>query len=196
VRATAASTLLAVVAVLAAAPTGAAVDTTALVLRPSDVPRGFRVVDRRHVSEADTADAGVTVADLTRWGFRDSYDVHFVSAQSRGSGQTHVDSGAITFARAEGPRLLLRALDRDLVHPSPTAKHPRLERLPLRPRLGEEAHVYRGTVPSATAIGVLLVAWRDQGTLALLIVSGDSVPSPEAGLALARKQQRRIAAAR
>jgi hypothetical protein len=192
-RSAAAATLAAVVTALGVAANGAAADTTSLVLQRSDVPRGFAVTERRHISKADTADAGVTVADLTRWGFEDSYDVLFASAQSLPSGLTRIDSGAIAFSRAEGPRRLLEALDGELVHPAPSAKHPRLARLSLRPRLGEDARVYRG---AAGPLGLLVVAWRDHRTFALLILSGNSPPTPEIGLALARKQQRRVAAAR
>jgi len=161
------------------APVAAAgLDPSKLVLRQTDVPSGFR---------PEAAEGGVRSNELEskgnpelrtlfrRWGRLTGYEAVY----ERGNEAAVINSRADVFRRPAGARGILVWFDRELIKGSPVS----LRRAAVR--IGEAGWVYSGP-------GVTIVVWRDGRVFAG--VSGEGL-GRERTLALARVQQRRIAAA-
>ena len=167
-------------AFLLAAPLAAAeLDPRVLVLRTADVPAGF---------ERDRADTGVRTnrqeaeADprgtrlFERWGRVTGYEAAF----DRGTAK--IDSRADLLRTPRGAGMMLDFFAREV------GKSGIKGLVRSRLRLGDEAWIYRGRSPFAFTV----VAWRYGRVFAG--VAGAGITRGET-IALARKQQRRIAAA-
>lgn len=171
-------------AVLAVPAAAADVNPKALVLPQSEFPAGFRldppntmVLSNQY--ESRTSEARTLIA---RSGRLTGYRV--TAARTAGPEfrlVAAIESRADLFRQAEGARYMLRWFDRDLRDHDPNK---RLERLDAG--IGVEAWVYT-SIP-----GLTLVVWRHGRVFARVTTIA---VSRKQTLALARKQQRRIAAA-
>jgi len=169
--------LVVVTAALATAATGA-VDPKSLVIRPAEVPRGFRL---------DAAETGVrTNEDEIRgpkltalyegWGRVTGYQAEFRRQQDIIGARVDV------FRDARGASRLLAWIDADMSKAGMRG----LRRIRLQ--LGDRAWLYRGKSPSDFSF----VIWREGRLCAAVIGWG---VSERQTLRLARLQQRRIEAA-
>jgi hypothetical protein len=167
-------------AALLSAPLAAAeLDPGALVLRQSDVPAGFevdRVQTGSRTNEQEAKSDPRAAALFERWGRVTGYEAGF----DRGSAS--IDSRADLLRTAKGARMLLDFFELEM------RKGGIKGLVRSRVRLGAEGWVYRGRSPFAFTV----VAWRYKRVFAG--VAGMGI-SRDGTLALARVQQRRIAAA-
>lgn len=160
-------------------PASAAPSPQELVLRQGDVPAGFRLdpAESGVRSNAREIEATPRLRPLfARWGRVTGYEVAF----ERKSDSSEIDARADLFRRAAGARSLLAWYDRELRKASPVA----LRRDAVA--IGSGGWVYTGTA-------VTVVVWHSGRVFAG--VSGAGEVTKARTLALARAQQRRIAAA-
>jgi hypothetical protein len=169
--------LVVVVAALLGAPAATAqVDPGRLVLRQADVPAGFRLQPREsgvrtNALESREAEARRLIA---RSGRRIGYQTRFDRA-----GRT-IQSRADLCRNARGARVFLGAIDDEM------RKGGIRGLVRLRVGLGGGGWLYTGRVEPA----FVLVVWSYRRAFAGVVTTG---LSRAATLALARKQQRRIA---
>ena len=168
---------LALVPVVSAA--AAEVDPKALVLAPSDLPRGF-VLDREESglrTNADEAKDGREARELiVRTGRVTGYEVTW---SKRGA---TLDSRADLCRRAAGARVLLDFVEEGMQKSGIAG----LRRAPAS--VGAESWIYFGSRP----VAFTLVAWRYERVFAGIVAVGLTNAKT---LELARKQQRRIVTA-
>jgi hypothetical protein len=154
-------------------------DPSRLVLRQADVPAGFRL-DRDESgirsNEREAKNDPRLPGLFVRWGRLTGYEAVF------DRGAATIESRVDVCRRPEGAHMLLLWFDRELRKASPAS----LRRSPAR--IGAEGWVYRGKLP----VAFTLVVWRNRTAFAGVFATG---VSRERTLALARAQQRRIAAA-
>ena len=171
--------VVAAAALLSAPLAAAEIDPRALVLRQSDVPAGF-VVDRGdtglRTNEREAKSDPRASALFERWGRVTGYEAEF----DRGSAS--ISSRADLLRTAKGARMLLDFFELEM------RKSGIKGLVRTRLRLGAEGWVYRGRSPFAFTV----VAWRYGRVFAGVAGTGISRART---LALARVQQRRIAAA-
>lgn len=175
------SLAFAVVVAVLAAPASAALDPGVLVLRQADVPAGFRF---------DEGDSGVSsnarrAKDspefrpvMVRSGRLTGYEAVFANTRSSAA----IESLADVFRAPEGARMVLLWFDREVRRASPAP----LKRTATG--IGAQGWVYRGSKP----LRFTLVAWREGPVFGAVFGIGVSTDTT---LALARTQERRIAAA-
>lgn len=174
ILAAAAAAVAAVVPLASAAPS-----PQELVLRQADVPAGFRLdpAESGVRSNAREIEASPQLRPLfARWNRVTGYEATF----ERKGDSSEISARADLFRRAAGARSLLVWFDRELRKASP---------VPLRRTavpIGAGGWAYTGTA-------VTLVVWRSGRVFAG--VSGEGAVTKARTLALARMQQRRIAAA-
>jgi hypothetical protein len=168
----------AVLAVAAATAVAADVDPSALALRQADVPAGFALdrsesgVRSNAVEAKESPEAGRFFA---RWHRLTGYQTLWHRREQR------IEARADVFASAEGSRKLLEWADHELRLSGIKG----MER--ARVRIGAGGWVYRGGFDGQT-----VVSWRYRHVWAG--VGGRRI-SPQVTLELARRLQRRIAAA-
>ena len=166
-------------ALLAGAASAATVDPQSLVLRKADLPRGFQV-DRGQTgvrtNELEARDYPELRAKLVRWGRVTGYQAEF----DRGSAT--ISSRADVFRTAGGARLLLSFFDTEVRSGGVLV----LRRAPTD--VGVDGSVYSASAP----VAFTLVVWRHGRVFAGVMGQG---VTQERTIALARVQQRRIAAA-
>jgi len=161
-------------------PAGAAsVDPSTLVLRPSDVPSGFRV-DRSQTgvrtNEREARNDPRLPALFRRWGRVTGYEIEFDRAGAL------INSRADVFRSDRGAAGLLAWFDREVrVQGQPPARRIRVE-------IGAGGWLYRGKQPEPFA----LVVFREGRVFGGVAGIRDA---RKLVVGLARKQQRRIAAA-
>jgi hypothetical protein len=173
---------LAIVLTLAAPAAGASNDPRAYVLGQVDVPKGFELSEENSL----LLTAGMLVGDtdeasklLRRAGFQGAYLAGYINAAPPHWKFLH--TGAFLFRTAAGARTFVRSTRSFALGPFP-ARGRRLD-------LGDEAWTRSTSSPDdATA-----VVWRYQRIVAYVVCS-DMSGHRRVAQALARKQQRRIAA--
>ena len=173
--------MLATAAVFLLAGPASAVDVEpkALVLSPADVPAGFRLdPDESGVrtNEREGRDNPEARKLFSRWRRVTGYQAAYAR---RGS---EIESRVDVLRSASGARSLFRWVDEEMMKAGVLG----LKR--ARAGIGAESRVYSGGTP----VGFTLVAWRYGRVFAGIVSIG--VPRDRV-LALARVQQRRIAAA-
>jgi hypothetical protein len=165
---------------LVLAPVGAAeIDAGRLVLRQSDVPPGFRLDARQSGVRTNAAESRSGVAArrlIARSGRTTGYEVEFDRQE------LVIDARVDLFRRASGARMFLDWIEAEY------RKAGVLGLVPTRAAIGAGGWVYAGRRGSA----FVLVVWRYDRAFAGVVATGLSKPRT---LALARTQQRRIAAA-
>lgn len=175
-------------AVLAAAATALAlavpaaaarIDPATLVLSQADVPAGFRL-DREgsgiRSNATEARNDRRLGAQFRRWGRVTGYEAEFDRADAT------ISCRADLFATARGAREMFELFEREVAKSGILG----LER--TRIGLGAGGWVYGG----GSAAAFVLVAWRDGRVFAGIAATG---VSRKQTIALARTQQRRIAAA-
>jgi hypothetical protein len=168
-------------------------DPKEMVLRPGDLPAGFGNESAEYVSNLQVArERDVTLGQLKRWGRLSGYDVVF---GKRGLvGLLQIDSSANTYETPRGARASLRG--QFAAATGPNGKGLVFKRLSTGGAIGHEARLYRATTKNGgVTVDVYAVVWR-YSTVTAAIIAGAiaGTADPEAVVALARKQQRYIAA--
>lgn len=169
-------TAVAVAAATLVVPASAAeVDPKALVLQQRDVPAGFRLDDAKSgVLANEEVRASDDPAFIGRSGRITGYLVQYAQREHGIGLQSRVD----LFRRSAGARMMLARVHRSWQRLAPTDPSGRA-------RIGDEGWVFGGPVDT-------IVFWRSGRAFALVLgVNLTKKPT----LALARIQQRRIAAA-
>ncbi len=175
---------LALVGTLALPASAASVDPSKLVLRPVDVPAGFQL-DRRGVltNAEESAGAPRLAAFFRRTGRVSGFEAIFETKEGGPLGPS-IESRTDIYERTSGARAHLGYIDGEM-------KRSGIRRLTrAKADIGAEAWVYAAR--GAGSGGYTLVAWRYRRVFAG-VLSLDV--SKARTLALARVQQRRIAAA-
>ncbi len=181
-------------AVLSGGAAAASVHRTAdpkrMVLRLSDLPTGFGRVSGRYVNNARAAweTVGIPLGDYLRWGRINGYEETF--RRSSTVGLTEIQSQASTYKSTKGASESLHASFR-AADKTKAVKH-----LSLNARLGYETRLYSySTKSQGFNLIVYVVVWRYKTARAAVIGGGISgTVLPERVVAIAQKQQRRIAA--
>ena len=148
-----------------------------VVLQPQDLPDPFTQFDEGKLVRSDTPrGTGGWKARYKRPG------------SSSTSGALVVESRVDLFSSEASARADLRAVEQQLA----AAGYEELR----APRLGDETNAVRLTQGGATGVVFFTVTWREENALAAIAVNGfrGKVTLAEA-VALARKQQRRLARA-
>jgi hypothetical protein len=167
------------------------VDTKRMVLQLADVPTGFERTKGRYVSNQQAAkeSPGKNYAKLGRL---TGYEADFKRSGSRIVGVLLITSSASVYKTARGASASLAASKQ-----SARKARPPFRRLSLRTRLGNEAAMYVTTTrENGFKVEVYSIVWRSRNIFAAIIVGAfASTADPTQAVALAQKQQRRIAAA-
>lgn len=158
-----------------------------LVLQPADVPRGFFRFDEGRLAAADMPPGDR--ADAGRFGREGGWKARYRrNASSATRGPLVIESRVDVFEDADGARRDFDALEAEL---RATAQ------LLAAPQLGEEAAAARVEQASLEPVETFVVAWRESNAVAALTVNGFAAGLDVAdAVALARRQQERLAAAR
>ena len=155
-----------------------------LVLQPQDLPPAFVQFDGGRQVIADTP--GGKRSDRARFGRIDGWKARYRRPGSAATpGPLVVESRADLFRSAEGAEDELEAIaETDFAELEP-------------PRLGDEAKAFESRQgASGQSLVYFLVAWREHNVTSLILASGFARRfSFDDALALARKQQARLAAA-
>ena len=160
----------------AAAASGNDVDPSKLVLRQTDLPTGFRVERAEVRTNAEQARSDARAGRLfARWGRITGYDARFVR------GTDGISSRADLLRAPAGARMLFDFFEGEV------RKSGIKGLVRSRVRIGDHGSLYRARSPVAFAV----VVWRHERVFAGVATTG---VSRERALALARVQQRRIAA--
>jgi hypothetical protein len=186
---------LAVVAVAAAIPAASAahqaVDTKRMVLRLADLPRGFVQTEGRYISNRQAAKESPG-KDYAKLGRLMGYEAEFKRSGRPVVGVLRISSSANLYKTARAASASLAISEQ-----AATKAPPRVRRLSLRARVGDEAAVYLETIPTnGFRIDIYTILWRSRSVLAFVAVGMlERTADPTRALALARREQRRIAAA-
>ena len=172
----------------------AAQDLRALVLQPADLPPVFERFDEGRQVQADNP--GGSRADVARFGREGGWKARYRRPGSpRTPGPLVVESRADLFEDDEGAERDLQAYGADLATLEREAAG--IAGMLPRPRLGDEAlaaTLLQG--PGPTSVRFYTIAWRHRNVTASITVNGfEGKLEVGDALELARKQQRRIAAA-
>jgi hypothetical protein len=165
-------------------------DTQRMVLRQSDLPAGFVQREAKYVSNAQQTAASNGDRDYDKLGRVTGYSASFDRTAAKGMLQ--VGSEANLYRTAA------------LAHASFTSglelvskqKEIPIARLPLRGFPAADAALYRATATGTPRVDVFVVVWRT-GTVISTVSGGGLAGTVDrsAVIALARKQQQRVAAA-
>jgi hypothetical protein len=171
-------------AVVAAKP-----DTQRMVLRASDLPAGFSPHAAAYVTNAQQTAASAGDRDYDKLGRVIGYSASY--QRSAATGLIQVESEANLYRSAalahssytSGLKLVLKQ------------KELPVARIPLRGFPGAEAAFFKATPPGKTPLDLFVVVWRT-GSVISTVTGGGLAGSVDrsAVVALARKQQARIAA--
>jgi len=166
-------------------------DTRTMVIQLADLPTGFGVDQGAYVSNAELAKDGDSRKDYVKLGRLTGYNVTY---KRPGLGGVLVlDAFASIYRSNAGAHDSLR------LSLSGAAKHggPSFRWIPSGPALGSEARVYAVSAKqNGMAVDYYTVAWRHGRVFAEVICGGVSGRiSPAQAMALARKQEARIATA-
>lgn len=179
---------VAIVALVAAVPAAAAeLDPSALVLRQSDVPSGFRLDEKEsgvRTNARRARDTPELKSLYARAGRVTGYEATFMRLDRKLLDPYVIESYVDVLRSRSGAAMVLDEFDTQAR--TTLRKQTRLRRSPVE--LGEAGWRYAGrrSVPFA------FVAWRHGRVFAVVFSLN---VSPEQTFALARKQQRRIATA-
>lgn len=176
----------------ATAPTSSsAIDPKALVLQLRDVPAGFERTVGRYVSNAQSNRESAVKKNYAQLGRISGYEAEFTKEAIVGILQ--ITSAVGTYRTTAGAHNSLRISVRAAV----ATREVRFRRLSIGGRLGHEAYLHKATMTQdGTKVDVFAVAWRTGRVYAAVIaaaLAGSADPADV--VALARKQQSRIAAA-
>jgi hypothetical protein len=164
-----------------------------MVLRLGDLRAGFGKESAEYVSNVQVArERDVSLGELKRWGRLRGYDVVF---GKRGLvGLLQIDSSANTYETPRGARESLRG--QFSAATGPNGKGFVFKRLSMGGAIGRESRLYRATTKNGgVTVDVYAVVWRYSTVTAAIIAGGIAgTGDPEVVVALARKQQRYIAA--
>lgn len=163
-----------------------------LVLQPADVPTVFVRFDEGHQIAADLP--GGARSDPARFERKDGWKARYRRGSSPSiRGPIVIESRTDAFGSAGGAEEELDTYRREFTGPSEASAG----RLLRAPDIGEEA--FTATFQQGSGqfgVRFFLVAWRDRNVTASVLVQGFAGKIVLAdALRLARKQQRRIAAA-
>lgn len=186
---------LAMAAFAAAALSGDAVsapvvtDPKALVLQPRDLPTGFARTSGRYVSNAQVNREGAVKRDFAKLGRLRGYEAIFQKQASKGI--ILVTSRAATYKTAAGARESMTIT----VRSAEATRQFRFRRLRVA-KIGDETRLYTLTVTEeGMKVDQFFLIWRSERVLSAVIHSAPAgTADPASVVALARKQQARIAA--
>lgn len=186
---------LAMAAFAAAALAGDAVsapvvtDPMALVLQPRDLPTGFARTSGRYVSNAQVNREGKVKKDYTKLGRLRGYEAIFQKQASKGV--ILVSSQAATYKTAAGARESMTITARS----SEAHFASRLRRLRVA-RIGDETRLYKLTVTEGgMKVDLFSLIWTSERVFSVVLWQAPAgTADPASAVALARKQQARIAA--
>jgi hypothetical protein len=163
-------------------------DLKQLVLQPGDLPRAFIRFDEGRQTRTDQP--GGTLADVERFGRQDGWKARYRRPGSPATkGPLVVESKVDVFDDSGGANKELEA-ERDAIVEGLHVTDP-------APKLGDESFLATGTQGSGQfKVRFYLVAWRHANAMASVLANGfEPKLTREQVVALARKQQSRLAAA-
>ncbi|MBA2463027.1 MAG: hypothetical protein H0V45_14915 [Actinobacteria bacterium] len=185
-----AATLVAALVATTAASAPVADDPKTMVLQLRDLPAGFARTSARYVSNTQANRESKVKKDYAKLGRVTGYEAIFQKEAT--TGIINVNSSAGAYKTARGAResfaITMRAVE--------ATREIRFRRLPLGAKIGQEARLYKATVTeNGIQVDLFTVAWRfDRVYAALTGGALAGTANPTAVVALARKQQARIAA--
>ncbi len=173
----------------AAASAPVAMDPKTMVLQPRDLPPGFARTSGRYVSNAQNNRESKVKKDFAKLGRLRGYEAIFQKQAINGI--IHVSSAAATYKTAAGARKSMAISARS----AETTREVRFRRLPV-PKIGDEARLYKATVTeNGIKVDSFSLIWRSELVYSAVIGSAlAGTANPASVVALARKQQARIAA--
>ena len=162
-------------------------DLPRLVLQPADVPDAFVQFDEGPLVRADLSDADR--ADPTRFGRQGGWKARF---KRRGTPETRgplvVESRADVFADVEGAKDDFAAIELEAGRGQTKVR---------APKIGDESVATAIFQRGSPSVAFFTIGWRYENVTASISVNGFATRTTIAdAVALARKQQRRIAARR
>jgi hypothetical protein len=166
-------------------------DTRAMVIQLADLPTGFGVDQGSYVSNAELAKEGDSRKDYVKLGRLTGYNVTYKRPGL--AGVLVLDAFASIYRSNTGAHDSLRLSLSGAAKDGGASFH----WLPSGPALGSETRVYAvSTKQNGMAVDFYTIAWRHGRVFAEVICGGVSGRiSPAQAMALARKQEARIAAA-
>jgi hypothetical protein len=171
-----------------------------MVLRLSDLPASFSVTDEGVLTNEQAAkEIGHPVSRYEKFGRVTGYEIGFKRKASPGSlrnGAAVVVSSANRYRTAKGAATALRDGSAD-IEAAARKDGTQLRRLSVDPPIGHEVRLYSEKATESGVAGVTyVVVWRHGPILSYVVAWGLSGGvEPAQAIALARKQQTRIARA-
>jgi hypothetical protein len=181
---------------LHAVASAAILDPKPLTLRLADLPSGFAMKTAHYVSLAAAAKSGpVGAATYRKWGYVNGYEADYTQQGELGellTGAGEVDSYASVYASDQGAIASWRAANASCRHLKQACT-----RLALAGKIGDRARLLKLTRKSGGAtVTAYSVVWQRGQLRATIFAAGVGVgPSATSVVALARKQDRRMAQA-
>jgi hypothetical protein len=160
-----------------------------MVLQPADLSAGFKRTSRRYVSNALANRESAVKQDLAKLGRLRGYEAIYEKEEIKGI--FHIISRAGTYKTSAGAHESMAASIRG----AEASREPRFRRLTVG-KIGDEVRLYKATLTEdGIKFDLFSSIWRSGAVYSALVGTGlAGKVKPAAVVALARKQQARIAA--